>query len=255
MKRLLLPLWLVGAVLYLVSTLLFANAIWFGADDDPKPAAKNVISTSPAYPEVAELPATAQPEQLDPINPAAAGTPHAITVEQTSSEAPALANLPAPVDLEEQPPTADEAPQALARAYPNQAELLKVTSEAIIRNGPSASADIIGTAYAGARVHVASRDAGWTQIVDPSSGNRGWIDSTVLAPLTAAVDTASTENSKQMSEDAGALNDPPLGPGFEIPDENNLSGVPKPSAKAKKQGSKRYYGRRKFALRFRLRRF
>lgn len=58
-----------------------------------------------------------------------------------------------------------EAPSLVGRGD----QLLKITSAVSIRNGPSASADIIGTAYAGAPVRVASRDSGWTQIVDPSS--------------------------------------------------------------------------------------
>jgi hypothetical protein len=240
MKRLLLSLWLVGAVLYTISTLLWTSSIWFN-DDDPKPIVKDVTSPSPADPKVAKVEpaetAAAQPEQFEPISPAAVDTPHAIAVEQAPSEAPVLATLPSSVSLEQQPPPAVEAIQAPASSIPNQAELLKVTSAASIHNGPSASADVIGTAYAGAQVQVASRDSGWTQFVDPSSGHRGWIDSTVLAPLTPTVDTAATEDSKQMSADeaAGALIDS------------------KPTAKA--HGSNRHYGRRRFAFRFGLMRF
>src|SRR5688572_29176102 len=146
MKRLLLPLWLVGAVLYTISTLYLTNVLWLG--DDPAPPAKEVTSTSPAYPKVAKVepPETAptQPEQFKPINPVAADTSQATRAE-------------------------GEAAQAPASSIPNPAELLQVTSAASIRNGPSASADIIGEAYAGAEVRVASRDSGWTQIVDPSS--------------------------------------------------------------------------------------
>ena len=89
-------------------------------------------------------------------------------------------------------------------------------------------------AYAGTVARVASRDSGWTQIVDPSSGKAGWIDSSVLLPLTRTADTASTEDSppKQMSEEerTEALNEQD----FEIPDENAL-----PAVKAKRHGSRR----------------
>jgi hypothetical protein len=240
MKRL--QIWLVGAVLYTISTLLLTNSIWFRDDNDPKPIANDLTSTSPAYPKVAkvELAETAPPppEQYEPINPAAADTPHAITVEQAPSAAPALANLPSPVPAQDQPPPA-EARQAPANSIPKQAELLKVTSAASIRNGPSASADVIGTAFAGAQVQVAARDSGWTQIVDPSSGNRGWIDSMLLAPLTPSVDTATTEDFEQISED-------------ETEDALIES---KPTPKAKKHRAKRHYGRRGFAFRFGWRRF
>ena len=108
-------------------------------------------------------------------------------------------------------------------------------------------------AYAGTVAHVASRDSGWTQIVDPSSGKTGWIDSTVLSPLTPTVDMASTEKSTPRpaeDQDAAAVNKPSLDQGVELPDENAL-----PAAKAKKHGSKRHYARRGFPFRFALRFF
>ena len=107
-------------------------------------------------------------------------------------------------------------------------------------------------AHAGTVARVASRDFGWTQIVDPASGKTGWVDSSSLSPLTRTADTTSTEDlsSKQMSEEepAEALNED-----FEIPDTNA-----QPAAKAKrygsnrKHGSNRRYGRRvpfRFAVR------
>jgi len=102
-------------------------------------------------------------------------------------------------------------------------------------------------ANAGTVARVASRDSGWTQIVDPSSGKTGWLDSTDLSPLTRTFDTASTDNStpKQMSEDEPAgLNKPAL-------EQTNAL----PAAKAKKHGSNRHYGRREFPFRFVLRLF
>jgi hypothetical protein len=65
----------------------------------------------------------------------------------------------------------------------NEIELLKVNSAANIGSGPSPLADIIGIAYAGAEVLVASRDSGWVQIIDPWSSRTGWIYSKLLAPL------------------------------------------------------------------------
>src|SRR5262245_63516352 len=67
-----------------------------------------------------------------------------------------------------------------------------ITSAASLHDGPSASAHLIGRAYAGARARVASRDAGWAQIVDPASGHNGWVDARVLVPSTTT-ETAATE--------------------------------------------------------------
>jgi uncharacterized protein YraI len=60
---------------------------------------------------------------------------------------------------------------------------VKITSAVSVRNGPSASADIIGKAYAGARARITSRHSDWSQIVDPASGNTGWVHSSVLMPI------------------------------------------------------------------------
>jgi uncharacterized protein YraI len=240
MKRLRLSLWLIGAVMYAASILLFANAISNSKrDDEPRRVAESVAPASlPILPiqEVARLgpveSAPTQPTQLDALDPVAQTSPHAISPEQAASEAPAAENLPSLAQREQSP--TGEATQGPSGPGLNEAERVKVISEASVRSGPSSSAAVIGTAHAGAEARVASRDSGWTQIVDPSSGNRGWIDSTVLAPLTTTVDTASTEDSKQMSEDEAA----------------DALTESKPTAKAKKHRSKRHHGRRGFAFRF-----
>lgn len=51
MKRVLLSLWVIGAVLYAGSTLLFTNAVdLFGRGDDPKPIANDMAPSSPLVP-------------------------------------------------------------------------------------------------------------------------------------------------------------------------------------------------------------
>jgi hypothetical protein len=64
----------------------------------------------------------------------------------------------------------------------NATELLKVGSEANIRGGPFASAEIVGIAPAGASVQAAARYSDWVLIVDPWSWETGWIHSEDLAP-------------------------------------------------------------------------
>jgi hypothetical protein len=59
--------------------------------------------------------------------------------------------------------------------------VLEVHRAAIIRNGPSLTADVIGTASPGAQFHLKAREDGWIQFVDPASGNTGWIESKRVA--------------------------------------------------------------------------
>jgi len=63
--------------------------------------------------------------------------------------------------------------------------MLIVTSVATIRNGPSSAAKKIGTASAGAELQVKAREKDWVQCVDPSSGNAGWVQSSLLAAASA----------------------------------------------------------------------
>ena len=86
--------------------------------------------------------------------------------------------LPSSVQLDEQP---DQAVQP--SSHPNKIELLEVNSTVTIRSAPSSSAEIIGIAYAGAEVEMASCTSGWVQIIDPWSSRTGWIYSKFLAPL------------------------------------------------------------------------
>ena len=71
-------------------------------------------------------------------------------------------------------------------------QLVTITSPAIVRDGPSSSAKIIGRAYAGANARVAATDSGWAQVEDAASGNKGWVESSILEPstTTAATDEA-----------------------------------------------------------------
>jgi uncharacterized protein YgiM (DUF1202 family) len=123
-----------------------------------------------------------------------------------------------------------------------------------VRNGPSASADIIGRAYAGARARVASRDAGWAQIVDPASGNTGWVDSRVLVP-SPTTETAATEDPLGEAPD-GTLD-------RSLEDQNAQKSKSAHSAPKSKHSTKskhhranhHYYGRPRFAFRFFFRSF
>lgn len=150
MKRARLALWLIGTIVYATN----------GASAQP-------IET-----------ASFQSEQVE-LHSVVVDTPQVISLSHASPEA--WGTLPSSVQLDEPRRAIGQAAQT--RLDLNEIELLKVASAANIRSGPSASAEIIGIAYAGAEVQVASRDFGWVQIIDPWSWRTGWIYSNFLAPL------------------------------------------------------------------------
>ena len=264
-------LWLAGVALFAISTLILGNTI------SPRVGGESVSSgESVPYSDTA-----AQQQHMSlPAAPSGAQSVHAIdpdafAAQSTESQVQAdQKSTPLSTETTEQSAAVESSSSAQLRdkssavgvtEAPSQPELgdqlLKLTSPATIYNAPSASADIIGTAFVGARVRVASQNSGWVKIVDPTSGREGWIDSPDLSPLTPTVGTASTEDfaAKQTSENepAGALNEPPLEQDFEIPDENDLSAMTQsqPRAKAKRHSSKPHYGRKRFVVRLNLRRF
>ena len=115
-------------------------------------------------------------------------------------------------------------------------------------NGPSDSADIIGRAHAGARARVASRDSSWSQIVDPASGNSGWVDSSVLVP-SAPIEAAANE------ETTGDAPDATLDRPLEDQGKAHSANKSRQAAKARHYRAYEHHGRRRFAFRFFFRGF
>jgi uncharacterized protein YgiM (DUF1202 family) len=103
--------------------------------------------------------------------------PQVTSLQHASPEA--WNTLPSSVQLDEQLPATGQAAQTSLSL--KEIELLKVNLAANIRTRPSASAEIVGIAHAGAEVQVASRVSGWVQIIDPWSSRTGWIYSKFLA--------------------------------------------------------------------------
>jgi hypothetical protein len=117
MKRALLALWLIAAIVYTT----------------------NGASAQPA--ETASI----QSEQVE-VHSVLVDTPLVISLSYASPET--WATLPSSVQLDEQRPATGQAAQTSPDL--NETELLKINSTANIRSGPSASAEIIGIAHAGA---------------------------------------------------------------------------------------------------------
>ena len=118
-------------------------------------------------------------------------------------------------------------------------QLVTITSAAIVRDGPSSSAKIIGRAYAGANARVAATDSGWAQVEDPASGNKGWVESSVLAPSTT---TAATDEAPDVAA-------PDIWP------EDQRASKSTHSAEAKRHRAEHHHGRRRFIFRFAIRGF
>jgi SH3 domain-containing protein len=170
-------LWMIGAVVYLGGTVLLTNAVnLFGPENRGTLVRETKRSITP-LPKVTSVEGSATASQTNLQNVAGAQRRHAISPDQPYYEDPAL-TLPST-------PSTEEGPKALA-SEPNVDvagdEMFRVTAAATIRNGPSVSARKIGTATAGAELKVKAREKDWVQFVDPSSGNSGWIQASLVEP-------------------------------------------------------------------------
>ena len=179
MRHLLATLWLIGAVVYLITTLVFTNAVSTLGEDDqgvlnseqgssvPKLEPEQIVTSDPVI--------TPSTEPLTGVG-ATAEQSQAISPNPLSSETAPLKDAPNP------PPTAS----ARTPSQPITIDTLKLKSTANIRSGPSLSANVIGTAAVQSELQIISHEADWVQFTDPRSGNTGWIHSSLVEPLETA---------------------------------------------------------------------
>ena len=259
MKRARILLWVIGAVMCVVSVQLFTRPIdVFDRVGQPKPLSETEApASSPVQEAGGVAPAEITPQQPDELDvlyldPPAQNSRHAIApdAELPAAEASPAIKAESPATQAVEIPSPVEVPTSAAP----KDEFVTITSAASVRNGPSASADIIGRAHAGARARVASRDSGWSQIVDPASGNTGWVDSSLLAP-SPSTETAATEESTGEAPD-GALETSLDEQSARTSKREHSRTKSKHAAKAKHhRANHHYYGRPRFAFRFFIRRF
>jgi len=249
MKRARVLLWVIGVLMCVISILLFTSPIdVLDRDDQPKTTKlSEALQSSPTKADARLAPteiAPQQPDQLDVLHldSPAQNSPHAIAPDV---EPPAAVASPATETKSSATADPIEAPSTAAP----RDEFATITTTVTIRNGPSASADVIGRAHAGARARVASRDSGWSQIVDPASGNTGWVESNVLVP-SPTPETVAAEEAPDATLDA-----PLEDQSSQISRKAHSATKSRQAAKAKHHQANHNYGRRRFAFRFFFRGF
>jgi len=189
MNRLLILLCMVWWALYIVHT----NSSAGGGDVLP---ARAFAVSSPS----AEAAATSLQAQ-QPIASAAVESPHAITPDETQPQKGANVAAPAlQTEATRNPEPLPEVSQdsATKSDLVQEPEELRVTSETSIRNGPSASAQLIGRAHVGATLRVKSREAGWVEFVDPVANETGWISMANLEPIDMVGNTPQPSKSTKL---------------------------------------------------------
>jgi hypothetical protein len=124
-----------------------------------------------------------KPSEIQPIARAEGRSPHAITPDEPppkSAVRPEAPPPPRPAENSEPHPSSSQPATVEPKFEPG--EQLSVTAQTSIRSGPSETAEVIGTAHAGAKLRVKSSETGWVQFEDPAAKKSGWISLAFLAP-------------------------------------------------------------------------
>ncbi len=206
-NRLLLSLWLVGAVLYAGSTIFLAHSILGGgtqAGDKAKPLIVAAATPEVQCPQQVSAPAheasapkaetapaqAADGAQVAPKSRFVASLPSSEDQQPSASRQPFAAS-PSPDASEQQraaTPDSESAPlpddsqgQEATAPDQGQAEWANVVASAAVHSEPSAQAPMIYALPAGRQLRVLAHSNGWAQVQDPSSGATGWVEARVLA--------------------------------------------------------------------------
>ena len=219
-SRLLLTLWLAGAVLYAASTIFLAHAVLGGGSTVPGDKSKAGVVTAAANAQC-KKDSVALGEASPTKNAAPEPQKTAAIEPQKSAPAPVAAKPSAPetakrdsaelhpttgaglrnndsLSDDSQDPNAsspDGAPppdgfQQQETTGPSAGEepaeqeewARVVAGTADMRSEPSMQAQLIYALPAGWQVRVISRQPGWAQVQDANSGAAGWVEATALAP-------------------------------------------------------------------------
>ncbi len=209
-NRLLLSLWLVGAVLYAGSTIFLAHSILGGgtqAGDKARPLVVAAATPEVQCPQQVSAPAVSAPAGEASAPKAAPAPAQAADGAQGAPKSRSVASLPssegqqpsatspspdaseqqgaATSDSESTLPSDDQQGQEATApdAAPDQgqAEWANVVASAAVHSAPSAQAPMIYALPAGRQLRVLAHSNGWAQVQDPSSGATGWVEARVLA--------------------------------------------------------------------------
>jgi uncharacterized protein YgiM (DUF1202 family) len=182
-NRLLILLCMVGWAFYIVQVNSGGRIVAVWSEQNAKSSARLIPDQK-----------AAAPSELQPVARAAVDSPHAIVPD----EAPAKPVVSSAVSPPETHPAenSESQPKYSQAAEPTfshePGEQLSVTAQTSIRSGPSETAEVIGTAHAGAKLRVKSSEKGWVQFVDPAAKKSGWIASAYLAPAEREPENEST---------------------------------------------------------------
>jgi hypothetical protein len=221
-SRLVLTLWLVGAVLYAGSTVFLAHAVLGGGNapaDKAKGTAvaaaantqcqKDNVASADAKPAKDTAPEPQKTAAIEPKTAApapSAAKPPAPEIAKRDAAAPdqipgaeqRSADNDPPSDDQQDPDTSSPDGAPPPDGYEQQDAMgpgagegpaekdewaRVVAGTADMRSEPSMRAQLVYALPAGWQVRVISRQPGWVQVQDANSGAAGWVESSAIAPI------------------------------------------------------------------------
>jgi hypothetical protein len=188
MNRFLILLFMVGWAFYIVQ--VNSGQTGDAVQSEENAAASRQVTPDQQAAASSELQPTARP----PVH-----SPHAIVPDEVPPKpvvSSGASSPPPPAENSEPQPKSSQPVGAEPVFSHEPGEQLSVTTQTSIRSGPSETAEVIGTAHAGAKLRVKSSEAGWVQFVDPAAKKSGWISLTNLAPAERKPENESTASTQ-----------------------------------------------------------
>jgi hypothetical protein len=202
MSRLLLSLWLFGAVLYTLNTLTMAKL--HAPSGKAAPTATECIKgASSAGPQTISTPQTKRPQA-----PEASAKPSILSSQDVTGSVGAQ-TAKTQVPNSEMPQFAEIRGES-SKVEDEAAEWAEVSLAAQVHSAPSVSAPTIRYYRVGTTLRIIGREPGWIKVVHPTSLQEGWIYEKYLTPREGR-----DQKQQQLQHSARA--------GSEMPSDMNVS--------------------------------
>jgi uncharacterized protein YgiM (DUF1202 family) len=105
-----------------------------------------------------------------------------------SAEAPVaeIATLERSADARPRSPLLGANPERVARELAARRSWVEVVDAVNMRQGPSSANAVIKVQLEGTTLRVASRDGSWVEVVEPETGETGWVFEDYVKPIAPA---------------------------------------------------------------------
>jgi hypothetical protein len=215
-------LWLAGAAVFAISTLILVHTL--------SPRVGDALASRLNKQSASDT--GSDPQALILVAPPPGRTVHALEPEASAADRNSTVANGQLAEASSNP-----SDQVIPEA--DEARWVKTSLAAKVHSEPSISAPILTYYPAGTELRMAGRQNGWVQIVDPATSQRGWIYEIYLSP---GEGPEQRQVALPQEPQAAHSEQPPAQAELETPDESGISAPDPSTPAAKSKEPRKYYG-------------